>query len=106
LSCLKQAADKRFGGFTAVSNVSFEVAEARSSPDRPQRLRQEHRLQSHRRRAQADAGSVRFRGAEIGSHPAYRVAHAGIARTYQDPAPVPEAEPARERGPRGILWSE
>jgi branched-chain amino acid transport system ATP-binding protein len=34
-----------------------------------------------------DAGSVRFRGQEVGGLPAYRVAHAGIGRTYQIPRP-------------------
>ncbi|HEY5897368.1 MAG TPA: ATP-binding cassette domain-containing protein, partial [Burkholderiales bacterium] len=33
------------------------------------------------------AGSVRFRGREIAGEPAYRVAHAGIARTHQIPRP-------------------
>src|SRR6185369_2100062 len=33
------------------------------------------------------AGSVRFLGQEIGGLPAYRVAHAGIGRTYQIPRP-------------------
>ena len=32
-------------------------------------------------------GSIRFRGSEIAGEPAYRVAHHGIARTYQVPRP-------------------
>ena len=35
----------------------------------------------------ADAGTIRFAGAEIGSLPAHRIARAGIARTYQIPRP-------------------
>ncbi|HKU86000.1 MAG TPA: branched-chain amino acid ABC transporter ATP-binding protein/permease, partial [Casimicrobiaceae bacterium] len=35
----------------------------------------------------ADAGSVRFAGAEVGTLPAHRIARAGIARTYQIPRP-------------------
>jgi branched-chain amino acid transport system permease protein len=35
----------------------------------------------------ADAGSVVFAGREIAHEPAHRIAHAGIARTYQIPRP-------------------
>jgi branched-chain amino acid transport system permease protein len=35
----------------------------------------------------ADAGSVRFAGAELVGRPAHRIARAGIARTYQVPRP-------------------
>jgi branched-chain amino acid transport system permease protein len=35
----------------------------------------------------ADAGSVRFAGAELAGLPAHRIARAGIARTYQIPRP-------------------
>ena len=35
----------------------------------------------------ADAGSVRFAGAEVGGLPAHRIARAGVARTYQIPRP-------------------
>ena len=48
---------------------------------------QEHHVQSHRWRACTATGSIRFLGREIGGWPAYRVAHAGIGRTFQIPRP-------------------
>ena len=38
----------------------------------------------------ADAGSIRFEGAELVGAPAHRIARAGIARTYQIPRPFPQ----------------
>ena len=35
----------------------------------------------------ADAGSIRFEGAELAGMPAHRIARAGVARTYQIPRP-------------------
>ena len=79
---------KRFGGFTAVSNVSFEVAEGEIlgliGPNGSGKSTIFNLIAGA---LKPSAGSVRFLGAEIGSHPAYRVAHAGIARTYQIPRP-------------------
>jgi len=79
---------KSFGGFTAVSNVSFEVAEGEIlgliGPNGSGKSTVFNLIAGA---LKPSAGSVRFRGAEIGSHPAYRVAHAGIARTYQIPRP-------------------
>ena len=79
---------KRFGGFTAVSNVSFEVAEGEIlgliGPNGSGKSTVFNLIAGA---LKPDAGSVRFRGAEIGGRPAYRVAHAGIARTYQIPRP-------------------
>src|SRR5207249_6411745 len=80
---------KRFGGFTAVSNVSFEVAEGEIlgliGPNGSGKSTVFNLVAGA---LKPSAGSVRFRGAEIGGRPAYRVAHAGIARTYQIPPPV------------------
>src|SRR5205814_10100987 len=77
-----------FGGFTAVSNVSFEVAEGEIlgliGPNGSGKSTVFNLIAGA---LKPSAGSVRFRGAEIGSHPAYRVAHAGIGRTYQIPRP-------------------
>ena len=79
---------KRFGGFTAVSNVSFEVAEGEIlgliGPNGSGKSPVFNLIAGA---LKPNAGSVRFRGAEIGGRPAYRVAHAGIARTYQIPRP-------------------
>ncbi len=79
---------KRFGGFTAVSNVSFEVAEGEIlGLIGPNGSGKSTLFNLVAGALKPDAGSVRFRGAEIGGRPAYRVAHAGIARTYQIPRP-------------------
>jgi len=79
---------KRFGGFTAVSNVSFEVAEGEIlgliGPNGSGKSTVFNLIAGA---LKPNAGSVRFRGAEIGGRPAHRVAHAGIARTYQIPRP-------------------
>jgi branched-chain amino acid transport system ATP-binding protein len=79
---------KRFGGFTAVSNVSFEVAESEIlgliGPNGSGKSTVFNLIAGA---LKPNAGSVRFRGSEIGGRPAYRVAHAGIARTYQIPRP-------------------
>jgi branched-chain amino acid transport system ATP-binding protein len=79
---------KRFGGFTAVNRVSFEVAEGEIlgliGPNGSGKSTIFNLIAGA---LKPDAGSVRFRGAEIGARPAYRIAHAGIARTYQIPRP-------------------
>jgi len=79
---------KKFGGFTAVSDVSFEVAEGEIlgliGPNGSGKSTTFNLVAGALR---PDAGSVRFRGEEIGGLPAYRVAHAGIGRTYQIPRP-------------------
>ncbi len=79
---------KTFGGFTAVDGVSFEVAEGEIlgliGPNGSGKSTTFNLIAGALR---PDSGSVRFRGEEIAGLPAYRVAHAGIGRTYQIPRP-------------------
>jgi branched-chain amino acid transport system ATP-binding protein len=79
---------KKFGGFTAVNDVSFEVAEGEIlGLIGPNGSGKSTTFNLVAGALKPDAGSVRFRGEEIGGLPAYRVAHAGIGRTYQIPRP-------------------
>src|ERR1051325_3091297 len=79
---------KSFDGFTAVNEVSFEVAEGEIlgliGPNGSGKSTTFNLIAGALR---PDSGSVRFRGEEIAGLPAYRVAHAGIGRTYQIPRP-------------------
>jgi len=79
---------KSFDGFLAVKNVSFEVAEGEIlgliGPNGSGKSTTFNLIAGA---LKPDAGSVRFRGDEVGGLPAYRVAHAGIGRTYQIPRP-------------------
>src|SRR5205085_6542649 len=83
-----QQLTKRFGGFTAVNRVSFEVNEGEIlgliGPNGSGKSTTFNLIAGA---LAPDAGSVRFRGKEVGGLPAYRVAHAGIGRTYQIPRP-------------------
>ena len=79
---------KRFGGFLAVNEVSFDVAEGEIlgliGPNGSGKSTTFNLIAGAFR---PTAGSVRFLGREIGGLPAYRVAHAGIGRTHQIPKP-------------------
>src|SRR3954463_12399799 len=79
---------KSFDGFLAVKNVSFEVAEGEIlgliGPNGSGKSTTFNLIAGA---LKPDAGSVRFRGEEVAGLPAYRVAHAGIGRTYQIPRP-------------------
>ena len=79
---------KAFGGFTAVNRISFELQPGEIlgliGPNGSGKSTTFNLL------AGAFAptrGSIRFLGREIGGQPAYRVAHYGIARTFQIPRP-------------------
>src|SRR5437899_4351445 len=82
------ALTKSFDGFLAVKNVSFEVAEGEIlgliGPNGSGKSTTFNLIAGALR---PSSGSVRFRGDEIAGLPAYRVAHAGIARTHQIPKP-------------------
>jgi len=79
---------RRFGGFTAVNDVSFEVAEGEIlGLIGPHGSGKSTTFTLIAGALRPDAGSVRWLGAEIAGLPAYRVAHAGIGRTYQIPRP-------------------
>jgi branched-chain amino acid transport system ATP-binding protein len=79
---------KSFDGFVAVNGVSFSVAEGEIlgliGPNGSGKSTTFNLIAGA---LAPSAGSVRFRGAEIAGLPAYRVAHAGIGRTYQIPRP-------------------
>jgi len=85
---LVEGLTKSFDGFLAVKNVSFEVAEGEIlgliGPNGSGKSTTFNLIAGA---LKPSAGSVRFRNAEIGGLPAYRVAHAGIGRTHQIPKP-------------------
>src|SRR5436853_1673445 len=82
------ALTKDFDGFIAVKDVSFEVAEGEIlGLIGPNGSGKSTTFNLVAGALKPSAGSVRFLGREIAGLPAYRVAHAGIGRTYQIPRP-------------------
>src|ERR671930_67161 len=79
---------RRFGGFLAVNRVSFEVREGEIvgliGPNGSGKSTTFNLIAGALR---PTAGAVRFLGKDLAGLPAYRVAHAGIARTHQIPKP-------------------
>jgi branched-chain amino acid transport system ATP-binding protein len=79
---------KSFDGFVAVNRVSFQVGQGEIlgliGPNGSGKSTTFNLIAGA---LAPSAGSVRFLGQEIGGLPAYRVAHAGIGRTYQIPRP-------------------
>jgi len=79
---------KSFDGFVAVNRVSFQVRQGEIlgliGPNGSGKSTTFNLIAGA---LAPSAGSVRFLGHEIGGLPAYRVAHAGIGRTYQIPRP-------------------
>jgi branched-chain amino acid transport system ATP-binding protein len=79
---------KRFGGFTAVSNVSFRVAEGEIlgliGPNGSGKSTIFNMLSGT---LVPSAGSIRFHGREIAGRPPHRIINQGIGRTFQIPRP-------------------
>jgi branched-chain amino acid transport system ATP-binding protein len=79
---------KQFGGFTAVDRVSFELQEGEIlgliGPNGSGKSTTFNLIAGTLR---PGAGSIRFQGREIAGQSAARVAHLGIARTFQIPRP-------------------
>jgi branched-chain amino acid transport system ATP-binding protein len=79
---------KRFGGFTAVNGVGFELKEGEIlgliGPNGSGKSTTFNLIAGA---LAPTAGSIRFRGREIAGHGASRVAHYGIGRTFQIPRP-------------------
>jgi branched-chain amino acid transport system ATP-binding protein len=79
---------KRFGGFSAVSDVSFRVDQGEIlgliGPNGSGKSTIFNLLSGA---LTPTAGSVRFQGQEIGGLPPYRIINRGIGRTFQIPRP-------------------
>jgi branched-chain amino acid transport system ATP-binding protein len=79
---------KKFGGFTAVNNVSFNVEKGEIlgliGPNGSGKSTIFNMLSGT---LAPTAGSIRFEGAEIGGLPAHRIINSGIGRTFQIPRP-------------------
>jgi branched-chain amino acid transport system ATP-binding protein len=79
---------KRFGGFTAVSDVSFQVDQGEIlgliGPNGSGKSTIFNLLSGT---LAPTAGSIRFQGREIGGLPPHRIINAGIGRTFQIPRP-------------------
>jgi branched-chain amino acid transport system ATP-binding protein len=79
---------KRFGGFTAVNQVSFELAQGEIlgliGPNGSGKSTTFNLIAGA---LAPTAGSIRLLGREIAGEPASRIAHHGVARTFQIPRP-------------------
>jgi len=79
---------KRFGGFLAVNQVSFDVREGEIlgliGPNGSGKSTTFNLIAGN---LQPSAGSIRFQDKEIGGLPAHAICHQGIARTFQIPRP-------------------
>src|SRR5262245_31707614 len=79
---------KRFGGFLAVNQVSFEVREGEIlgliGPNGSGKTTTFNLIAGMMRPTD---GSIRFRGEEIGGLPPYRICRLGLGRTFQIPRP-------------------
>ena len=79
---------RKFGGFTAVDRVSFDLAEGEIlGLIGPNGSGKSTTFNVIAGALAPTAGSVRLDGREIGGLPPMSICHAGIARTYQIPRP-------------------
>ena len=79
---------KVFGGFTAVNGISFEVKQGEIlGLIGPNGSGKSTTFNLVAGALVPTAGTIRFLDREIGGRPPYRIAHFGIARTYQIPRP-------------------
>ena len=79
---------KRFSAFTAVSDVSFDVAEGEIlGLIGPNGSGKSTTFNCVAGMYQPSAGSIKLEGREIGGLTANRVCHLGVGRTYQIPRP-------------------
>jgi branched-chain amino acid transport system ATP-binding protein len=82
------AVTKRFGGFTAVSEVNLELAAGeRMGIIGPNGSGKTTLINCICGALRADGGSIRFAGAEITGLPPHRRTRLGIARSFQIPRP-------------------
>jgi branched-chain amino acid transport system ATP-binding protein len=79
---------KRFGGFLAVNQVSFDIKAGEIlgliGPNGSGKSTTFNLIAGMLR---PTSGSIRFTGKEIGGLPAHRICHLGIGRTFQIPRP-------------------
>lgn len=79
---------KRFGGFLAVNQVSFEVRDGEIlgliGPNGSGKSTTFNLIAGN---LSPSSGSIRFDGKEIGGLPAHAICHLGIGRTFQIPRP-------------------
>ena len=84
-----EALTKRFGGFTAVDNVSFKVDEGEIvgliGPNGSGKSTIFNMISGALR---PTSGSVLFKGQEIGGNLPNKICHMGIGRTFQIPRPI------------------
>ncbi|HWD22356.1 MAG TPA: ABC transporter ATP-binding protein [Burkholderiales bacterium] len=79
---------KHFGGFTALSDVSIDIAPGeRFGLIGPNGSGKTTLINCISGALRNDGGSIRFEGAEISALPAYRRTRKGIARSFQIPRP-------------------
>ena len=84
-----EALVKRFGGFTAVNNVSFAVEQGEIvGLIGPNGSGKSTIFNVVAGALKPTSGSVRFRGREIGGQLPNRICHVGISRTFQIPRPI------------------
>ena len=84
-----EALTKRFGGFTAVDNVSFKVDEGEIvgliGPNGSGKSTIFNMISGA---LKPTSGSVLFKGQEIGGNLPNKICHMGIGRTFQIPRPI------------------